>query len=182
MLPAPFLAVRVFLQLVEDESKNYLTVDFFTKGRYVDDICGDAENLKELTSSVLQLVDLCKADGFSLAKWQSNRPDLLKTLSPDATSTQLPIFENLDGKILGLLWQTQPDRFIFSNKASSLSIITKRTILSEVVQLLDPLGFLFPVIIRAKMLPQELWLEKIGWDDSLLSTQESVDSIPRKVV
>ncbi|XP_043474380.1 uncharacterized protein LOC122506331 [Leptopilina heterotoma] len=38
--------------------------------------------------------------------------------------------------------------------------------LSEVAQLFDPLGFLSPFTIRAKMLLQELWLEKLAWDDS----------------
>ncbi|KMQ85702.1 hypothetical protein RF55_15590 [Lasius niger] len=117
--PAPFLAVQVLLQLVEDEGINYsLAVALLTKGRYVDDIYGGADNLKKLTFTALQLVDLCKTGGFPLAKWQSNHSDLLKTLSPDNTSTESHIFENVHGKILGLTWHPQSDRFIFFTKAS----------------------------------------------------------------
>ncbi|XP_034947880.1 uncharacterized protein [Chelonus insularis] len=44
------------------------------------------------------------------------------------------------------------------------STYSKRLILSEVAQIYDPLGFVSPITIRAKMLLQELWLHKLSWD------------------
>nr|XP_037871813.1 uncharacterized protein LOC119629588 isoform X2 [Bombyx mori] len=49
----------------------------------------------------------------------------------------------------------------------SMEPITKRSILSNVSQIFDPLGLLSPVIIVAKVLLQQLWLLKIGWDDTV---------------
>ncbi|XP_029679590.1 uncharacterized protein LOC115245421 [Formica exsecta] len=138
-----------------------------TTGRYVDDICGGADTLPELTSIAHQLVNLCKAGGFPLAKWQSNHPELLQALPMDVTAVEPNSFDNTQGKILGLIWQPHSDQFVFSSKAFNRPVITKQIILSEVAQLFDPLGFLSPVIIRAKTLLQELWLEKVGWDDCL---------------
>ncbi|XP_070168305.1 uncharacterized protein [Polyergus mexicanus] len=165
---APFLAVRVLLQLVKDEGRNYsLAVRSLLKGRYVDDICSGADTLPELISIAHQLVNLCKAGGFPLAKWQNNHPELFRALPRDGAAVEPHSFANTQGKILGLTWQPHSDQFVFQSKASNRPVITKRTILSEVVQLFDPLGFLSPVIIRAKTLLQELWLEKVGWDDCL---------------
>lgn len=39
--------------------------------------------------------------------------------------------------------------------------------MSEVAKLYDPNGYLGPVVVRAKMFIQQLWLMKIDWDDEL---------------
>lgn len=39
--------------------------------------------------------------------------------------------------------------------------------LSIIAQIFDSLGFIFPIIIKAKILLQSLWLEKLDWDDPL---------------
>jgi hypothetical protein len=45
--------------------------------------------------------------------------------------------------------------------------VTKRSILSISSQIFDPLGLLSPVTVKAKMLMQELWSLKLGWDESV---------------
>ncbi|XP_043496480.1 uncharacterized protein LOC122520485 [Polistes fuscatus] len=59
------------------------------------------------------------------------------------------------------------DVFTFHGTISFHQAVTKRIILSEVAQLFDPLGLLSPVVIKAKILMQRLWLEKVSWDDHL---------------
>ncbi|XP_075162759.1 uncharacterized protein LOC142235390 [Haematobia irritans] len=44
---------------------------------------------------------------------------------------------------------------------------TKRKVLSTVAQLFDPAGWIAPVVIRSKILMQQLWLEGLDWDDVL---------------
>lgn len=171
---APFLAVRVLLQLVEDEGYRFpLAVDPLIRGRYVDDICGGAETHEELVKVAQQVKGLCMAGGFPLAKWHSNCLPLLNSISPSDTSLEQKLYEDSTTKILGLSWQPSSDSFTFSSTPLSKSPITKRIILSEVAQLFDPLGFLSPFIIRAKILLQNLWIEKLGWDD-LLSPKTSL--------
>lgn len=48
--------------------------------------------------------------------------------------------------------------------------ITKRTILSVITQIFDPLGLIGPVIIKAKILLQSLWQLKIDWDTPVPKT------------
>ncbi|KAL7299070.1 hypothetical protein TKK_0008162 [Trichogramma kaykai] len=69
---------------------------------------------------------------------------------------------------LGVRWQPRSDSFHF---AASLSPVkesyTKRGVLSETARLFDPLGWLAPVIVVAKILLQDLWLHGVDWDTPL---------------
>ena len=42
---------------------------------------------------------------------------------------------------------------------------TKRMIYSEITKIFDPLRLIAPVIVLAKLLMQQLWKTKTGWDD-----------------
>ena len=168
---APFLAVRALLQLVEDEGHRFpLAVPCITHARYVDDIFGGADTGETLITIAQQLRDLCNVGGFPLAKWHSTYPPLLELISETTRAHGSIIsLDDCNTKILGLYWNVFTDNFSFSSKESSTSTLSKRLILSEVAKIFDPLGFLSPVIIRAKTLLQELWLHKISWDDPLPS-------------
>lgn len=75
-------------------------------------------------------------------------------------------------KILGLGWNSELDTFQFTSWPISDKKITKRSVLSEISQLFDPLGFLSPIIIRAKIFMQELWLLRNGWDENLSTDKQ----------
>lgn len=44
---------------------------------------------------------------------------------------------------------------------------TKRSILSKIAQIFDPLGLIGAVIIKPKILMQTLWQLKVSWDEAL---------------
>ena len=77
-------------------------------------------------------------------------------------------------KTLGLIWNYANDSFVFdlvgyANIAAEL-LLTKRSVLSVVARLFDPLGLLCPIIHPMKMLFQELCVSKCGWDSPLNDT------------
>ena len=93
-----------------------------------------------------------------------------------------------DEKVLGSVWEPKLDNFIFhvmlrfkgkksldvqvSNVSELLnlpsSMITRRTMLSNVHRIFDPMGLLIPVLLQAKLLMRATWIEKgVGWDDPL---------------
>src|SRR5665811_2258443 len=80
-----------------------------------------------------------------------------------------------EGRVLGLLWDPVEDNFKFYTNfhkvpkeiASGEMRPTKRQTLKLVMSVFDPLGFLAPLIIKAKILLQEIWRSKIGWDDEI---------------
>ncbi|KAI4472951.1 hypothetical protein M0802_016409 [Mischocyttarus mexicanus] len=165
---APYLACRVLKQLVEDEGHNYpLAIDPILKGSYVDDISGGAESIEQLNGVASQLQEMCDSACLPLDKWKSNSRDFSHLSSTHSDLSPVHSFDDLTTKILGISWNSQKDVFTFDGTISFHQAVTKRIILSEVAQLFDPLGLLSPVVIKAKILMQRLWLEKVGWDDEL---------------
>lgn len=45
--------------------------------------------------------------------------------------------------------------------------LTKRNFLRNIAMLIEPMGFLAPYVIRAKILLQEMWTSGLDWDDPL---------------
>ncbi|XP_011496530.1 PREDICTED: uncharacterized protein LOC105361122 [Ceratosolen solmsi marchali] len=159
---APFLAVRTLLQLIQD------AVPPIKYGRYVDNIFGGADNPTQLVGTTTQLRDLCMAGGFALAKWHSTNEEVITAIEVPPNPKQSFNLTEDATKILGLQWRSHEDIFSFSTSlAPQATTTSKRTILSDIAKLFDPLGFASPVIIRAKLLLQELWLHSVEWNDPL---------------
>lgn len=155
--------------MTDDKGHRFpLAVPCLTKGRYVDDIYRGAETEDELKAIIPQLIGLCTVGGFPLSKWISHCPKILGELGlPSATSSTTIHFDEEVVKVLGLFWNPHTDTSQYKHKPSSTAVIRKRTVLLEIARIYDPLGLVAPVIIRAKIFIQELWLLKIGWDDPL---------------
>ena len=69
---------------------------------------------------------------------------------------------------LCVLWMALEDNFMFDSKPGSYEErFTKWTFLKNIGTLFDPLGFLLPSTVRAKVLMQEIWIAGVGWDSHL---------------
>ncbi|GBO39502.1 hypothetical protein AVEN_161386-1 [Araneus ventricosus] len=66
-------------------------------------------------------------------------------------------------KTLGMMWNNCEGAFLFEISTSSATEFTKRDFLSQIARLFDPLGLLGPVVSKAKIFPQRLWLLQIYW-------------------
>lgn len=75
---APFLAVRTLRQLAHDERTSYpLGTEAILHDTYVDDVLTGASSLAEATYIRDELIEICKAGGFTLRKWTANNLTLL---------------------------------------------------------------------------------------------------------
>ena len=69
---------------------------------------------------------------------------------------------------LGVWWLSDQDVFTFRENAPSSDFkYTKRNFLKQIATLFDPIGFLAPFTIRAKMLLQQMWMAGLDWDEEL---------------
>ena len=67
---------------------------------------------------------------------------------------------------LGMEWNSSLDHFRLTVSQSPPSEgITKRALISDVAKTYDVLGWFAPVIIKVKILFQQLWELKVDWDD-----------------
>ncbi|XP_061394644.1 uncharacterized protein LOC133330196, partial [Musca vetustissima] len=132
---------------------------------YVDDFLGGADSVEELAQIKREVTEVLNHGCFELDKWHSNHKDF----QHDNTTKDLNIDDTAITNALGITWDQHKDVFLFSfsPKTEISEKITKRTILSLSSSLYDPLGLLAPIIIKSKIIMQELWILKIGWDESI---------------
>ena len=111
------------------------------------------------------------ARAFPLRKLFSNSPDLLVGLNEidHGLAVEIPLDDSSGFKVLEIFWNTKNDAFFFRISKLPDDEPTKRSLLSAVAKLFDPMGWLCPVMITAKISLQRLWLRKIGWDALLPS-------------
>ncbi|XP_055527072.1 uncharacterized protein LOC129719702 [Wyeomyia smithii] len=115
-----------------------------------------------------ELANMLGKGGFVLRKWSFNELAVLQGLDETqiATKSTVHFSPNETIETLGICWEPEADCLRFeSNAASEVWPPTKRSILSSIARLYDPLGIIAPIVIRAKILMQELWQLSCEWDD-----------------
>lgn len=127
---------------------------------YVDDCLKAMASDEEAVQMIKDLTALCEKGGFTLSKWISNSRTVLLSVTEERRANKMMELD-LDAdqfpteRALGLQWCTGTDMFQFRTSVREQPQ-TRRGILSVVSSLYDPLGFLAPVSMLAKLLLQEL--------------------------
>lgn len=167
---ASFLATRCLLQIAIDNSQLYpdeseiIKTDF-----YVDDLLTGAEDQESLVKIKSNIEKLLSQSGFQLRKFMSSDSHILSHINEARNISHYVIQSEQSTKTLGILWNSKTDSFIFTSVEHQPATITKRTILSSISQVFDPLGLLQPIIVGGKLILQKLWLTKADWDEQIPS-------------
>ncbi|XP_072766394.1 uncharacterized protein [Anoplolepis gracilipes] len=158
---------------------------------YIDDLLSGGNSVSTLKKIKTDLTNILHSAGFTLHKWNSNESSIVNNHLKLPT---LPTKEEI--KTLGICWNTTDDNLQYKTQAmAKTDRPTKRSILSTITQIYDPLVLMGPTIICAKIVLQQLWKLKLGWDESLpldlhttwIKYQEKIENmsliaIPRHVI
>ncbi|XP_028412195.1 uncharacterized protein LOC114535018 [Dendronephthya gigantea] len=174
--PAPAMA-QIALRKTADENRDSYpeAAESLKKNSYMDDICDSVKSVEEAKKLTTDLDRVLETGGFHVKGWISNenlkegislvKDDGLKLLQGEGPE-----------KILGVGWDGKTDSLTFKIGADITEMsptygakLTKRSILSYVARIYDPIGIAAAFIIRAKIGMQRLWQLGLGWDDELLS-------------
>jgi hypothetical protein len=154
--------------IIDDFDVDDLVAYTILKSFYVDDCITstmypeDAVSLVEGTKSALSQA------GFNLTKIIINRQELLERIPEvDRAKEVKELTFDSQSKALGVVWKVLDDEFCFDVHVSSSSSVTRRSVLSTLASMYDPLGFLNPVLITGKLIFQEATRERLSWDDAV---------------
>ncbi|XP_011858303.1 PREDICTED: uncharacterized protein LOC105555871, partial [Vollenhovia emeryi] len=192
---APFLAIRCLHEVAyQHEQESPFISNIILNDFYVDDLLTGGDTIEQVKIIKKEISRILLTGRFPLRKWNSNTPAIIIDEIENTSVDDQPIGDEV--KTLGLYWNPLDDVLRYKiNTKSDNTRITKRTLLSLISQIYDPLGLVGPACIRAKIILQQLWRLKIGWDESLpadlhtmwvqyysqLSSISSI-SIPRLIV
>lgn len=141
---------------------------------YVDDFLKSFDTIEEAKTTRIELTDQLSIYGFNLRQWKSNDIRTLDGLGENDKATCVTFDSTF--KTLGIAWQSEFDSFTFKSvPINETKIWTKRKVLSAISKLFDPLGWLSPYIIRAKILMQNIWRDPIGIDWDLPLPEHLID-------
>ncbi len=168
---APFRAQFVSQENAEIHKEEFpLAAETVKKSTYMDDSLDSVKTEETAIELYRQLIGLWGKAEMQPRKWLSNSPAVLKVIPKEHRATEVDLDRHSlpATKTLGLLWSASFDLFSFRVTDQSITTrLTKRTILSKVATIFDPLGFLSPFIVRAKIILQELWSKGLSWDDKI---------------
>eukprot|EP00057_Strongylocentrotus_purpuratus_P005721 XP_003731624.1 PREDICTED: uncharacterized protein LOC100894126 [Strongylocentrotus purpuratus] len=142
-----------------------------TRNFYVDDCLISTKDEEDAIRLAQELKGLLEKGGFNLIKWTSNNRKVVEAIPVEDRSKQV---KDLDlskealpvERALGIKWDVQEDRLEYKTLIKEKPL-TRRGLLSIVSSIYDPLGYLSPFILRAKLLMQKLATKKLGWDDPI---------------
>ena len=153
---------------------------------YVDDSVSSFDKLNDCLK-FYKVSKSCLTDaGLYLPKWKSNdsrfenyinsitcanSTDDVNLDNPSLILSKICSVNCSSTKVLGLNWDTTSDKFIFNSDyifSTAVNLpVTKRNILKISSTFFDPLGFIIPITLPAKVLYRDICLEKYSWDSEI---------------
>lgn len=160
---APFTATRTLNQICRDSKDKFpKATKILNDECYVDDIHYGTNEIEQAIEGRNQLTNALSSAGFELRKWSSNCEAVLEDIRNEyieKINTQ---------KFMGIMWSQTEDEFSYGREGITTDEkLTKRKLLMEIAKIFDPMGWIQPIIITAKILMQLTWKSEIGWDEEL---------------
>lgn len=151
----------------------------------MDDCLRSVKSEQTAITHLKDLMSLFKKGEFHLAKWLPNSCEVMESIptSEHATSVKDFDFDRAPvERVLGMRQHIATDTFGFKITMKDRPT-TRRGILLVVSSVYDPLGFVAPFILTAKLILQDLCKKKPGWDEKIPEVFErwkaQVETLPK---
>ena len=155
----------------EDHTKEFdpETIDTVRRNFYMDDCVKSVPGDDEAVHLADVLKKLLAKGGFNLTKLVLNSRKFIESLPlsdragsfTDLHLDQLPV-----ERALGVHWNVQEDKLCFKTEVNDKPL-TRRGLLPIVCSVYDPLGFVAPVILQAKIVLQDLCRNRLELDQPI---------------
>ena len=154
------LASTIYLHL--RSYKNEISKDV-ANNLYVDNLVSGVVSVEDGVTYYNTVKRIFNEASMNMCKWSSNSKNLMELMKPEDRCNDKSI------KILGVMWNTDTDvlRLTYLKDNIMEDKLSKRVMLKIIASVYDPLGFLAPVMIKFKVLLQEMWRRGIEWDDDI---------------
>jgi len=142
--------------------------DTICKSFYVDDCLASVCNEDTAVEVINGTRAILAAGGFNLTKFVANKDTVLEQIPEELRAKEVKdLSEGRQSKVLGVRWDVGQDLFVYQRHAcgDTTENLTRRSILSFVSGMYDPLGFINPVTVVGRMLFQDACKSQLGWDD-----------------
>ncbi|XP_071509981.1 uncharacterized protein [Diadema antillarum] len=156
--PSPTAAIVTLRHVIDrhapdDEQLKKVVTDQF----YMDDLSESVTNVEEAVNLKAKLVETLAKGKFDIRKWQSNVQEVCDSEEDTQTAS-----------VLGTKWNLSTDTLIVKEvKPMEDALLTKRKLLAHTASYYDVFGMLSGLLIRPKILLQQLWQLNVDWDTPL---------------
>ncbi|CAL8069059.1 unnamed protein product [Orchesella dallaii] len=151
---SPFLLGATLNHLLDNASEVLRpTAEIMKNALYVDNVAASLNSFDEAAKFKKECDELLLPARFELRGWE---------FGPSEIEKNVPL--------LGLIWKIKEDSLgvdLTSALTKMEGPVTKRKMLSLAHTVFDPIGFVSPYAILPKILLQETWSKKLGWDAEL---------------
>ena len=145
------------------------------KSFYVDDLLQSFPTTDEAIDIMRNTKEALKHGGFNLTKFTSNHDEILTHIDASDRAKEVKgLVPDSVSKGLGVNWDVFNDCFQYVNKVFTADAPpTRKSILSHVSSMYDPLGLIIPIVIHGRLLFQEAIRLRLGWDDPVTPSLNS---------
>lgn len=170
---APYLATRTIKQIaISNESTCPEASEVMKKGFYVDDLLFSTDTQEQAQTSLHHIRNMLCQAGMVLCKIVSNDSKVIENIPLDSCQSLDETSQTL--KALGIRYDAKRDIFSFQLKPLEDGPSTKASVLSNIASIFDPMGWLGPVVLTAKLIMKSLWLTPLKWTDIIPTEQQLV--------
>nr|XP_018908472.1 PREDICTED: uncharacterized protein LOC109038017 [Bemisia tabaci] len=156
--PAPYLAHRTMKQHSINERQEFPEAcKVLDDAVYTDDIFTGHDTVEETVNLRVEITKCCEKGGFPVKKWSSSHAEVLEGLENGDMAIPLEFHNDAESThgVVGVKWHPSSDTFS-CNEVNLCGKLTKRGILSDIARIFDPLGYITPVALCAKIIIQQL--------------------------